>query len=1300
MAWCGRFRPALRTLAAVLAAGVALSSGVASAQYEGVDYVWEGNPAVKERLERWQDLKLGFMVHWGTYSQKGWCESWGLCSEDVDWLSPPEPDYQTYYDTYVGLKNTFDPVDFDPAEWAEMAQDAGMRYFVFTTKHHDGFCMFDTHQTDYKITDAGCPYHDGTYANVTKCLFDAFRGRDFMIGAYFSKPDWHVPSYWSPHWQHCGRNVNYRPLSHPEIWQEFCDFTYAQVEELATGYGPVDILWLDGAWVVPENRDQDIHMDRIAEMARRHQPGMIIVDRWAGGPYEDYRTPEQRVPEEPWEYPWETCMSMAGAWSYYAEDTYKPTRQLIHTLVDVVAKGGNLLLNAGADGEGHFHPDAVSRLKELGAWMSVNGEAIYGTRPVPPHKEGKVCYTRRRDDGAVYAIYLSEEGETLPAVIELGAMQPEPGAEVRLLGCAAPLAWKPAGRGVRIEIPESIVASPPCEHAWAIRLGRVHETDPPISVSDLAGWRIAVPGDAPPAVAYAARELRRLLRESAGIEVSIRADPGRRDGGHAPGRATEEARATANDGDQLVRLAIDDTLPEEGLVIRIGDDSIRIDGGSPRGVLYGVYEFAERYLGVRFLTADHTYYPPDAAKRTLPRETHAMTPVFEFRWPYLGETDLHPEFAARLRVNTVTGADSLGGATGQQLILHSFREQLPVDVYGEEHPEYFALVRGERCLEAFGGGPEPCLSDPDVLDIVIAEVMDEIAEHPERRNVSVSQNDNDAYCRCPACRAVNEAEGTPMGAQLAFVNAVAERVASVYPDKQVGTLAYWYTRKPPVQLRPASNVQIQLANIECCGLHSLSDTTCPKNRSFLEDLTEWCRVSGQVYVWTYVADFRYYDLPFPNLRSLGQNLHLFADLGVKGVYAQSHGTTTSGDMSDLKNYVIARLLWDPYLDGWDLVEEFCRLHYGAAGEEILAYLVRLHDRAESMDIHPTCFATPEELGLDAEFAAEMMERFTRAHALAEREGPEYVARVEKASLVAYRTMLEAGAPLAYAGGTVRRVYPPPYENVVEEYIRLAEAYELGMPDESTELPKFVSRLRSDAATGRPAEALENDVWRLVFLPGDNGRLVEMTHKPSGRNYLRAYRNNLRFGTFEEWESLRFDEKADLARFEVESLHDGLALRREGPDGSLHERRIALDGDTIRCSTRVENRGADAREWQLVVHPEWNAGTSSDDYRDLSASVRVGNEWRAFNRDMNADQGPDAHLLDDGLAGGAMGFYNHTDGYGLMMRYEPANIGKLRTWWVPGYRQINLELETRPVMLEPGESFEIDYSFEPWDGVSY
>lgn len=1264
-----------RSLLVISTAGLLALPAAVLAQYEGVPYVWEGHPAVQARLEAWQDLKLGFMVHWGTYSQKGWCESWGLCSEDVDWLTPPEPSYQAYYDAYVGLKNTFDPVDFDPAAWARLAREAGLRYFVFTTKHHDGFCMFDTRQTDYRITDPGCPFHDDPRADVTRHLFDAFRAEGLHVGAYFSKPDWHAPWYWSPHWQHGTRNVNYRPQAHPEIWRRFVDFTHAQIEELCTGYGPLDILWLDGAWVAPDNRDQDLEMDRLAAMARRHQPGLLIVDRWVGGRYENYRTPEQKVPDQPWPYPWETCMPLAGAWSYNADDVYKPTRELVHLLVDVVAKGGNLLLNAGADGRGTFHPDAVARLRELGQWLALNGEAIYTTRPIAPYTQGQIRFTRRRTDGVVHAIYLPREGEALPAELTITGLVPRPGEQVRLLGHPDPLAWEPVDGGLRIRVPPAAVAAPPCQHAWTFRLGQVAAAARPRRVADLAGWRIRMSPDAPPALAYAARELESLLGE-AGVAMARGTDPG------------------DTCGARSLTLVVDPTLPEEGLLLRLEADRLRIEGGSPRGVLYGVYEFAERYLGVRFLTADHTHVPADAATRALPQETFAYTTPFAFRWPYLGETCLYPAFAARLRCNTVAAADSLGGITGQRLISHTLGEQLPVAAYGAEHPEYFALVRGSRLLEAFGGGPQPCLTNPDVRAIVTGAVLAEIAAHPERANVSVSQTDNDLYCRCPTCEAVNQVEGSPMGTTLAFVNAIADTVARRHPGKQVGTLAYWHTRKPPATLRPAPNVQIQLANIECCGLHALTDPACPQNAGFLADLRGWCAISDQVYLWTYVTDFRYYDLPFPNFRSLGPNLRLCADLGVRGVFAQSHGQSTSGDLSDLRNYVLARLLWNPYLDAQPLVEEFCRLHYGRAAPEILAYLERLHDRAESLGIHPACFATPEELGLDADFAREMMERFARAQAIAAVEGPAFAARVEKASLTAHRAMLEAGAPLGYADGQVKRSYPHPYEAIVADYLRLAARHDLAMPDERTTLPALAERLRTE----RPAELLENDVWRGVILPGESGRVVELVHKPSGRGFLRAYQNNLRFGAWEEWEASSVDENAPARPFHAERIPGGVVLTKTDGDSVVHARRLVLDGGVIRCTSTLENRGAAPRTRRLVVHPEWDAGTASADVRDLGAYVRIDGRWRAFNRDLHQDRGPDTALLQAGLAGRAMAFYNHREGYGLVLRYESPNVAGLRTWWVPQYRQINLELETPPLVLQPGDIAEIRYTVEFWPAV--
>jgi len=429
----------------------------------------ETDPLVLQKLEQWKDLKFGLLMHWGTYSQWGIVESWSLCSEDEPWCRRNMKNYMDYCRAYVQLKNTFNPVKFDPEKWAEAARYAGMKYVIFTTKHHDGFCMFDTRLTDYKITDKDCPFHTSAKADVAREIFEAFRKQGFWIGAYFSKPDWHSNDYWAEEWATPDRNVNYSIKKYPERWQKFCDYTYNQIGELTTRYGRMDILWLDGGWVCAAN-GQDINMPGIAAMARKNQPGMIVVDRAVGGRYENYHTPEQEIPETPPAYPWETCMTMASSWSYVPGDIYKPANQIIHMLAEIVCKGGNFLLNIGPSPEGTWADTAYARLREIGDWMKINGEAIYNSRPVTSSKYQNICFTSK-PDGTIYCIYLAGEAEnSMPGSIYIEGLQLSRGDSVCLLGKSGNLKWKPQGKGFTIIIPSSDRKSPPCRHAWVFRV--------------------------------------------------------------------------------------------------------------------------------------------------------------------------------------------------------------------------------------------------------------------------------------------------------------------------------------------------------------------------------------------------------------------------------------------------------------------------------------------------------------------------------------------------------------------------------------------------------------------------------------------------------------------------------------------------------------------------------------------------------------------------------------------------------------------------------------------------------------
>ena len=458
-----------------------------SAQEYLQKYYPETDPLVLKQLEKWQDIKFGLLMHWGPYSQWGVVESWSICSEDEGWERRKIDNYVEYKKQYEGLKKTFNPTKFDPDKWALAAKEAGMRYVVFTTKHHDGFSMFDTKQTNYKITDPECAFSTNSKANVTKEIFDAFRKQGFMTGAYFSKPDWHNENYWWPNFATPDRNVNYNIPTYSDRWKKFVDFTHNQIMELMTDYGKIDILWLDGGWVRIKTDDevkeqmlsakyatrpqsQDINMPELVRKAREKQPGLIVVDRAVEGPYQNYLTPENQIPGKLLPYPWESCIIMGGGWSYTFDAKYKSAHELINMLVDIVSKGGNLLLNIAPSPEGTWDDEAYARFKELGAWMKINDEAIYNTRPVVPYRDGKICFTHLKD-GTNYAIYLAAKNEkNIPSEIKLPSSVVGDKTNFTLLGSREKLELKKIGTEFIIRIPESLQKDPPCEHAWVIKI--------------------------------------------------------------------------------------------------------------------------------------------------------------------------------------------------------------------------------------------------------------------------------------------------------------------------------------------------------------------------------------------------------------------------------------------------------------------------------------------------------------------------------------------------------------------------------------------------------------------------------------------------------------------------------------------------------------------------------------------------------------------------------------------------------------------------------------------------------------
>ena len=553
-----------------------------------------------------------------------------------------------------------------------------------------------------------------------------------------------------------------------------------------------------------------------------------------------------------------------------------------------------------------------------------------------------------------------------------------------------------------------------------------------LDCAQLRTWDIVVADEAIPSEKYAAEEFQRWFSQATGTQLPLRSTAG-------------ETACHVYIGPNAANLN-PSTMGEEELCITIEKDRVAIAGGRPRGTLYGVYQFLEDYLGVRFLTYDHTHVP-DASALKIPCGTHTYIPPFSFRWSFYRENAEHPEFAAKLRVNTVTGEDRLGGNTGQSLINHSFHRLVPYKEYGASHPEYYALVDGERDTRTHGAGPQLCVTNPEVVDIAASAAIKALNDDPNAQNISVSQADTDAYCRCDACAQINEHEGSPMGAQLRFVNAVAERTEEVHPDVKIGTLAYWYTRKPPATIRPRHNVQIQLCSIECCTLHPIDDSDCEKNRAFCRDVDEWGKISDDIWIWNYNTNFRAYDLPFPNLRVIGPNVRYFLHNNAKGVFMQANGNGTTGELCDLRNYIIGRLIWNPDLDDKVLCGEFVGLHYKGAAQPILDYINALHENAEARGVHPGCFPSPQEVGLDAEYARKVFDYFEQALVMADDDVVR--ARVEKASICAYKAMIVTGDEME----------PVERSKLIDRYIDLCQRYQMTHASENKLASDYFEELK-------------------------------------------------------------------------------------------------------------------------------------------------------------------------------------------------------------------------------------------------
>ncbi|MDF7799248.1 alpha-L-fucosidase [Pontiellaceae bacterium B1224] len=334
----------------------------------------EASAAAGDRMEWWQDARFGMFIHWGVYSKAG--GEWKGTTDHGEWLQFTA---KIPLAEYTEFARGFNPVDFDAEEWVQIAKDAGMKYMVITTKHHDGFAMFDSPSNEYNIVDWTQFGRD-----PIKELADASHDAGIHFGVYYSLGrDWHDPDV--PTGGEKGRSAGDRSnlIDYPdESIKDFSKYferkVKPQVRELLTQYGAVDIMWFD----TPEKISAEQSAE-LLEMIRELQPQCIVNNRIGNG-LGDYGTPEQEIPEGRSVKPWETCMTVSSRiWGYNKTVGYRDSEELIRNLIDISSKSGNYLLNVGPTGEGIIPSESVERLQAMGDWLRVNGEAIYACGPTP-----------------------------------------------------------------------------------------------------------------------------------------------------------------------------------------------------------------------------------------------------------------------------------------------------------------------------------------------------------------------------------------------------------------------------------------------------------------------------------------------------------------------------------------------------------------------------------------------------------------------------------------------------------------------------------------------------------------------------------------------------------------------------------------------------------------------------------------------------------------------------------------------------------------------------------------------------
>ena len=662
-----------------------------------------------------------------------------------------------------------------------------------------------------------------------------------------------------------------------------------------------------------------------------------------------------------------------------------------------------------------------------------------------------------------------------------------------------------------------------------------------------------------------------------------------------------------------------DGLGDDGLIIKTlrwrGRDHLAIVGGERRGTLYGVYEFFERYMGVRWLTPDETYTPP--APPHLPHIDYRYVPPVFYRDISQRTYMTEPAFAVIHRMNgrfvnsqRIGGAgavpESLGGkidyVNGFAGWGHTFFTFINPDAYFDEHPEYFSEIDGERRKKP----TQLCLSNPNVIRIVTEKAKAMLRAEPHARIVSVSQMDWEYYCTCPDCRAIDEREETPAASIVRFVNQVAARIEDEFPDCFIDTYAYMYSQSPPKTLRARDNVIVRLCTFNNDFAKAVGKRGSERNRRFENDLKGWSRIARHVFIYDYLPNFNAFQQPNPNLRTIQPNYRYFVNHGATGLYAQGNPESPASEFEHLRAYLAAKVMWDPTIDADAAMDEFIALYYGPAAPYIRSYIDLITARAQRSEQPLTLFASMDWMDFDTVVRADELFRIAFMNV---RE-PKYVERLREAYLPVRYAALVCKPRITWDQSHIVLDRPPSL--TFDEYWNLLQFHGV------THLNDYpIEIMRGEFGGRTPPRHLEGTVCRLEnhyldvwVVPEFSGSVIRLRDKKGREEWLHAYKDmasgrDLCEDLVFEGDALVLGDELRHVAFDVTAATEtALELKAETADGLRIRKTIIVDNASAQVTTSVENAGTETISLRAKIHPEFRMRHG----RQPEFRTRQGGKW--------------------------------------------------------------------------------------------